>query len=459
RPGARAFAAQARRTLGALLSSTGRTAEARAEFARAADAFDRLAAEFPADRSYPFQAALARNNAGYNHFLAGEFEAAEAADRAAADRLGELVAADPGNPLYRAERARALQNLFAVLRRTNRPADAVRAIDEAAALLRSAAADRRDPRDQADLGNVLQSRAAVHSDRGEWARAEPFLREAAAVQAALAADYPAVPDYRHEQAKTQSNLAVLYFQLDRPAPAAVAFREAAAAALRLADDFPGRVEYRLLLGQARTNLGLALLDGGPNPAGEAALAEALPVWEKLHADAPGSPAHLVGLVNVLAQLGRMADLRNDHAKARGYLERAERLRAGAPGLMTRDPLGRAVEQVLATYLPRALVGLGDHAAAAPLADELAAITDIDGPDNAFNAGCYLARCAGLAAKDPAVPEDKRAALADDYAKRAVAHLRTAAARGFKPVKQFAADTDLVPLRGRPDYQDFLAGLK
>jgi len=458
-PLARANAAQARRRLAGLLSTTGRGAEAQEAFREAGEAFDRLAAEFPAEAGYRYQAALVRNGAGFTHLQAGAFGPAEADCRSSAARLAELMAAAPADPQCMLERARALHNLYTVLRQTNRQPEAERTIDEAVDLLRSAAGRGRDPRVQMALGNALQSRYTVQSRRGDWTGAEQALREGLAVHVALAADYPAVPDYRFELAKTQSNLAVMYLRTDREVPAVAAFREAAVTSLRLADDFPKVTEYRVLLARARTNLGLALLNGGPSPDGEAALAAALPVWEELRADAPASPAYLAGLVGTLGQLGRAADLRKDHARARAHLEKAEQVRAAAPELLARDPTGRASEQMLALFLPRALVGLGDHHAAAPHAETLAGIKDIYGPDNAFNAGCYLARCSALAAEDPTVPADQRQALADGYAARAVGHLKTAAARGFANRKAFATDDDLVPLRGRDDFKEFLADLE
>jgi tetratricopeptide (TPR) repeat protein len=451
--------AQARRRLAALLSTTGRPAEAHAAFREAGRAFDQLAAEFPTNAEYRFQAALVRNGAGYVHYQAGEFEAAEADCRAAAAELGELATADPAHPRYPTERARALHNVFSVLRRTKRAAEAERTIDEAVVLLRAAAGSRQDPNVRVALAKALQSRCAILADRGAPDVAESVQREALAVHATLAADYPAVPDYRYELAKAQFNLAILSQLADRPDEALAAFRDAASTSLRLADDFPKVTEYRVLLARARTAHAEALNTLKRFPDAEAALIAAQPVWEKLRADAPTAPIPLVGLVNTLVQLGVAADRRKDHVGSWAHLEKAGKHRAASPGLMARDPDGRGVEQLLVMYQARTLVNLGHHAAAAARSEELAGIADFEGPDNAFNAGCYLARCSGLAAKDSTLPADRRKVVADDYAARAVGHLRTALARGFKDRTAFVKDADLAPLLGRQDYTSFLAGLK
>jgi tRNA A-37 threonylcarbamoyl transferase component Bud32/tetratricopeptide (TPR) repeat protein len=454
-PSDRANSAQAIRRLGGLLATTGQAAEAQAEFSRAAAAYDRLAAEFPGDPAYLLGAALVRNDAGFTHLEAGEFEAAEADCRAAASRLGVLSATDPADPVYQSERARALHNLYMVLRRTDRVDEAERTLDEAVTLLRRAQVSRRDPRVSLALGKALQSRVAVLMARGDLAGAEPIQREVVGLHAALAADYPANPEYRFEVARGQLNLGILYGRLDRGDAAIAAYQAAATAAQRLTDDFRSVADYRSQLARVRLGLGEELAARGRNDEAEATLAEALPIWEGLRAEAPGSPAHMAGLVATLVRLGAVAEARKDYPRALAYLERADRQRAAAPGLLAHDSTGPPAEQALIVYLAQVQLALGDHATAALRADELAGIAAPNGAVGAYNAGCYLSRCSALAAKDPALPPDRRAALAEEYARRAIVHLRTAISRGFQETELFTTDADLDPLRGRPDYQGIL----
>ncbi len=464
-PPARANAAMARRRLADLMALAGRQLEAEVAFREAADGFDRLATEFPAVADYRFQSALIQNNIGYARFKAGDFTEAETKCRSAASRQRELGAANPQDPRYPAEQARALHNLFSVLRRTGRVAEAERVIDESVTLLRAAVAARRDPEFTLSLGKALMSRAAILADRGELALAGSAQREAVAIHAALAADYPVVPDNRPELAKAQFNLGVVLMHTDRYDEAIAAYRDALATNQRLADDFPRVTDYRYHLALNRQYLGGLLIDRSHGSKGDAALTEAalahevlipaLPVWEKLHADVPASPTNQVGLVWTLVHLGRIADIRKDFQQARTYLERAEGYRAAAPGLMAREPNGPGAVRFLALFLAKTLLNLGDHAAGAARADELARVEKPEGADNAFNAACYLARCSGLAAADPALPADRRTARADEYAARAVAHLKTAATRGFENRKAFREDADLAPLHGRGDYNQLL----
>jgi tetratricopeptide (TPR) repeat protein len=454
----RANAASARRRLGALLTNTGKYPEAQIEFAAAGEAYDRLAGADPAGAEYRFQAAVTRADAGYAHSQAGELDAAEKNDRAAAAKFGELAAADPSNTAIRLEQARAFSNLFVVLRRTKRPAEAEQAIEEAIKLYR-AASDSRDPRVRVALGKALQSKTAVLADRGNFAAAESVVREGLGVLAGLAADYPAVPDYRHEVVRAQLNLGIIYARLGRADASVSAYHDAASSALRLADDYPTVTEYRLQLARVRLALGEELAVGGKPKEAEAALADAVRVWEKLYADNPNSPTYLGGLVFTLTRLGMAIETQKDYPRARTILERAEKLRAASPQLLALDPQGSNAELLVLTFLPRTLVNLGDHAGASPYADRLAALAGPEGAENAYNAGCYLARCSALAAKDETIPAETRSVLANEYAGRAVKHLQAAVSGGFRDQKAYATDTDLNPLRDRDDFKKLLADLE
>jgi tetratricopeptide (TPR) repeat protein len=457
-PSDRAIAAQARRRLGQLFMNTGKYPEAQIEFAKAEEAYNRLATADPAGAEYRFQAAVTRADAGYAHSQAGELDAAENDDRAAAARLGQRAAADPSNSAIRLEQARALSNLFVVLRRTRRPAEAEKTIEEAINLYR-AAPDRRDPRVRVALGKALQSKAAVLADRGHYAAAESPIREGLGVVTGLAADYPAVPDYRHEVVRAQMNLGVIYGRLGRADAAVSAHRDAASTALRLADDYPTVTEYRLHLARVRNALGEDLAAGGKPKEAEAVLADAVPVWEKLYADNPNSPTNLGGLVFTLTRLGMAIETQKDYPRARTILERAEKLRAASPQVLARDPDGSNSERYLFTHLHRTLANLGDHAGASAYADRLAALAGPEGAENAYNAGCYLARCSALAAKDETIPAETRSVLANEYAGRAVKHLQAAVSGGFRDQKAYATDTDLNPLRDRDDFKKLLADLE
>jgi serine/threonine protein kinase len=458
-PASRANAAQAARRLGGLLATAGDREGAQQQFSAATRAYDRLVAEFPGDSAYRLGAALTRNDSGYIHHESGEFEAARADCRLAADALAALAAEHPSDPIYPAEQARALHNLYMALGRSGRPAEAEQVIDQAIGLLRAADARTRDPRVKLALGKALQSRVAVLLARGDRATAEAVQREVVALHAALASEYPTVPDYLRELARGQLNLGRLHGELGRVEPALAALRQAESNALRLVEDFPRVPEYLAQLAYTRTALGEELAAHDHHEEAEAALLEALPAWEELRAGAPASPDHAAGLMAALARLGSSALARGDLTRAREYLGRADRVRAEAPDLLRRHPTGPLAIHLMLGALAPASLGLNDHAGASRAADELAGFEAPHGAINAYNAGCYLSRCSALAAADAALPPDRRASLAEEYAARALAHLRTAVDRGFRDAAMLAADSDLDPIRERPAFKALLPPAK
>jgi tetratricopeptide (TPR) repeat protein len=71
------------------------------------------------------------------------------------------------------------------------------------------------------------------------------------------------------------------------------------------------------------------------------------------------------------------------------------------------------------------------------------------PRELYNAACEFALC---------VPLAREAAAKKRYANEAMAAMRTAVAAGWSNAPHTARDSDLAPLRERPDYQALLAAL-
>jgi hypothetical protein len=67
------------------------------------------------------------------------------------------------------------------------------------------------------------------------------------------------------------------------------------------------------------------------------------------------------------------------------------------------------------------------------------------PGDHWRAGCLMAQCFRLAKKDPG--------LAEDYARRAIEHLRTALAQGYRNPTPILNDPELEPLCTRLDFHE------
>src|SRR5207253_8680707 len=71
----------------------------------------------------------------------------------------------------------------------------------------------------------------------------------------LAADFPAVPAYRQDLARSHTNLGALLAGLSKRPEAEAAYRQALAIQDKLAADFPAVPAYRVDLGASQINFG------------------------------------------------------------------------------------------------------------------------------------------------------------------------------------------------------------
>ena len=80
---------------------------------------------------------------------------------------------------------------------------------------------------------------------------------------------------------------------------------------------------------------------------------------------------------------------------------------------------------------------------------------IDPVNDVYNAACFFAQCVSLAERDSQLAEDHRKERAQAYTDRALATLRRAVQNGYRDIAQMKKDTDLDPVRSRPDFQALL----
>jgi tetratricopeptide (TPR) repeat protein len=76
----------------------------------------------------------------------------------------------------------------------------------------------------------------------------------------------------------------------------------------------------------------------------------------------------------------------------------------------------------------------------------------------YNLACNLSLAARAAVQDPNAPREDERLSRENLARRAVAALREASARGFQNRDIISSDTDLDALRNRPDFIEFLSSL-
>jgi serine/threonine protein kinase/Flp pilus assembly protein TadD len=157
-------------------------------------------------------------------------------------------------------------------------------------------------RSNRNLGNRL-------ADRGKGVEAETAYRQALVLQEKLVADFPAVPPYRQYLAYIHHALGNLLRGRGNRTDAEAEYRKALALLEGLAGDFPAMPRYRHELGSTHGNLGALLADLGKGAKAEAEYRKALELQEKLASEFPAEPDYHRYLAYSYNDLGRLlADL-------------------------------------------------------------------------------------------------------------------------------------------------------
>ncbi len=200
-------------------------------------------------------------------------------------------------------------------------------------------------------------------DLGQGAAAAEQYRQALAIQEKLAADFPAVPAYRSDLAGSHNNLGLLLAGLGQGAAAEEQYRKALAIQEKLAADFPAVPRYRSDLAGSHNNLGLLLAGLGQRAAAEEQYRQALAIREKLAADFPAVPDYRQELAMshynlglLLTDLGQRAAAEEQYRQA---LAIQEKLAADFPAV----PAYRSHLAGSHSNLGLLLNGLGQRAAA------------------------------------------------------------------------------------------------
>jgi serine/threonine-protein kinase len=245
------------------------------------------------------------------------------------------------------------------------------------------------------------------------------------------------------------------YRLGRHPEAETAYRRAQEVWAGLAADFPAMPVFRKEQATVLVFLGDLLSEMGRAPEAEAALRDALDIYQRLVADSPRMPQYQAELANALDDLAEVLRGRKDYAEARQRLEEAQPHLQAALAAYPSNPTCRKWFCQNRQRLAATLLELGDHAAAAEAAADLARMA-VHPADDAYQAAGFFARCIPLAQQDSKLPQAQRQELARAYGDQALEALRQALAKGYKHTANLKKDKDLDPLRPRKDFQKLLA---
>jgi serine/threonine protein kinase len=299
--------------------------DAEARLGESVEILESLAAEFPDEPEYRRFLAQSLNDVATLRKFAGQLDAAEACFRRAAALLHELVKRQPGRPEFRltlAWNSQLLGDLLVNARpaREQRPrnwdshdlgdvpavvprsAEAEAALREAEALYAGLAADFPDVEVFRDFLAACRSHLAdlVRVD-GRLREAEAYYRQAAPVLTKEAADDPTATHLRRNEVLVARGLAEVLRALGQPAEAERQYRRAVDLSRKLLTDFPSRSHSaRQILTQAVTELGCFLAESGRAEEAERTLGEALDHEEALSMKQPASAADQEAFARFLA---------------------------------------------------------------------------------------------------------------------------------------------------------------
>lgn len=495
------------KNLGLLLYHGSRSAEATAAFQQAVELGQALVRQQPDVPAYCLTLASTHNNFGMLLDEPGKRDKAEQEYRSAVLLFGGLADRHPERTLVRQQLAAANDNLAIVLGSTGRGGEAESQFRRALAIREGLVkSDPREPSYRMDLAVTHNNLGVLLATEGRLPAAEKEYRQSLEGYRALAADYPAIPDYPQSVAEGCRNLALLLQDLHRRPAAEDELRQAIGVLQRLVADFPrtpsftrdlaaahrslGKLlredkafaeaekeqrmamalseelarehpheaEYRRDIAYSYHNLAALWMAMGRRLEAERDFGQALKLYQQLSADYQPAPEERNDVADILVRLGQLLDWRGDYRGARERLEQALPHHRAALKAFPGNSLYQRTWRDNMLVMGDALIHVSDHAAAAAMAERVAQC-GAEPADDRYNAACFLARCVPLAERDAKLSKTRAQELVRTYGERAVKLLHDSVAAGYRDVANATTDTDLNPLRGRPDFKKWLADLQ
>jgi serine/threonine-protein kinase len=459
-PEVRSETASAYLRVGDIQKVLGHRAAAEKAYGAALDLFRRLAAEFPQRSAYRYHLAGCYSNLATLQLDSQRTEEAERGFRRALELQTALVKECPDSLDYRIALAGSHHNLGTLLVGARRLKEGEEMLRGALDFRRQLAeANRANPEYRQALARTQFNLGLAAHLAGRREEAAQAYGQALDWQRRLVKDFPRVPAYRHELARSHQNLAIALAQTNQLQEAEAEYGRAMDLLRQLAEDFPRVPAYRDELARNHHNLA-ALWERRNRPRdAEQAYGYAIDLQQGLVKEFPKVVVYrselgktFGHLAELLFQQGRLADARRNGEQAVEHQLAALKLRPGQAAY------GRALAHNY-RVLAKTLVRLGDHAAAAQAAVEIP--RHIPPAEGIYRlAAALVASCVPLAEKDPALPAEKREALAKAYGDQAVALLRQALLQGLSlHADQLKGDPNLAALRSLADFQKLIQELQ
>ncbi len=422
--------AETHKLLARLRCTQGRSQHAEEEIRESLRILKRLAVDYPDVPNWRFDLAATHSTLAGQFLEESRYGEAEVEFGLALKILRQLDAELPGDTIYRSRLAANLTNLGLTLKRVNPPrlGEAEAALHEAQTLLQPLVAEF--PFVDANLSSLATATMDLGSVQrfqdGRLGDAEASYREAHELFVRVVRKEPKSVDDRYNESVCAYALAQIQQRTPgRLSESEASYREALKTLERLAADAPDVARTWVQWSVVQLSLAKLLKETGRPAEAESAYRSAIDRDEKRVAMLPGDAYLASGLGAVLNNLAMCLRDRGELVEARRLLERALIHQKAALKINHRAIQYHVFLRIHLFALAGVLIDLGDHRAAAGVAQELGSsdyLEDTSG-QNALDAMDYLKRCVELADHYAALtPEQRKKAMAT-YADRINALLK------------------------------------
>jgi tetratricopeptide (TPR) repeat protein len=296
---------------------------------------------------------------------------------------------------------------------------------------------------------------------GDAAERIGLLQQARQVDEDLARAAPGEADFRYNLADTDLEIAQLQRETGRPDLARESFLKAIAGAERIVREDPHVTPFKGLLAASLSGLAELLDHQGDKAGALERERQAVAIAEAIARGNPQVPRfrsdwslYLDDLGNIQRDLGRLDEAGRCYGESLRILNELEGAAPDWPALRRRRI------QTLAHLGTLERVAGRSKGALRTLREALAIIDSIAEPDGGllYDRACAESQLFALAelSSGDLLPSDRVDCLA--AADRAMAALRRAVAMGFRDTARLRGETDLEPIRHRPDFQALLGEL-
>jgi eukaryotic-like serine/threonine-protein kinase len=391
--------------------------------------------------------------------LAAHRKALAAHRKALAVRRG-LADAPEADTATQADVARSLLAVGGLLHRTGDLSGALASYEETLRLAEGlkAKVSACDPL-QAILGLAHERIGRLFRDTGKPAEALAAFERAIAIMQKLADAHPDVMQFQSELGTGYRSIGVLLEQTGKPTEAMNARERALAIRQKLADDHPSIIRFQTDLANSHHTIGYGLQLAGKPAEALAAYKRALAIEQKLADANPNVTEFQSPLSHNHESIGWVLKQTGKPAEALAAFERAIAI---MQKLADANPSVTQWQSELAFNL--SMVG-GLHLKAGRTAEAVASLRRAVAnwmrlssrtPRDLYNLSCSHAKLADLAAEPGS---GMTAAEGQAESDRAMEWLRQAVAAGYRKLSIMRTDTDLDPLRTRPDFRLLIMDLE